>query len=134
MDTPQYTPKDIKCFWAKVNKDGSIPVHVPHLGQCWEWIKKINRGKSKNRQGVHYGKFRCDDRLIYSHRFSWEITNGKIPDGLWILHKCDNPSCVNPDHLFLGTANDNAKDRMKKHRHGKADWYGIRHHTKTKNG
>lgn len=51
-----------------------------------------------------------------AHRYSWMIANGPIPKGLWVLHKCDTPACINPDHLFLGTCRDNAKDCYRKGR------------------
>ena len=97
---------DQECrFWAKVAKteDG-----------CWNWIA------SKRHKG--YGAFcyhREDGTLVQgrAHRYSWEIHNGDIPDGMFVLHSCDNPACVNPDHLFLGTNQDNVDDMMRKGRH-----------------
>lgn len=82
---------------------------------CWVW-----QG-SKNRDG--YGLFMRDGRrrpgrrCERASRVSWELHRGPIPRGLWVLHKCDNPSCVNPDHLFLGTVQDNVADMMRKGRH-----------------
>ena len=99
---------DVARFWSRVDKDGPIPAHMPHLGQCWIWTWTKNRQK--------YGWFYVPGRNSYqSHRFSWEITNGP-PGELWVLHKCDNPSCVRPDHLFLGTVIDNTRDRDAKGR------------------
>jgi hypothetical protein len=86
-------------FWNKVNKKDK--------NKCWEW----QAGKSNR-----YGAFKINGRTIGAHIFSWEIHNGKIPDGLFVCHKCDNPGCVNPDHLFLGTNKDNCDDRDKKKR------------------
>lgn len=115
MDTPQYIPKDIARFWAKV-KFRIMP------DQCWEWAAS----KFKN----DYGKFRHSGKTLYTHRVSWELTNGAIPDGLCVLHECDNPACVNPSHLFLGTQLDNIRDRHNKKRD--VDWYGIRHGSNAK--
>lgn len=105
-----YTPKDIERFWSKVNKNGSIPEHMPHLGECWEW----NLSCYKNR-----GYFTCQHKYKFlSSRVSWEITNGEIPNNLFVLHKCDNSRCVRPDHLFLGTQKDNVDDMYAKGREG----------------
>jgi len=64
-----------------------------------------------------YGHFGISRGVAsYAHRFAWTLVHGPIPDGLFVLHRCDNPPCVNPDHLFLGTALDNAQDMIAKGR------------------
>ena len=64
-----------------------------------------------------YGRFRpTGEKVITAHRFAWKLWRGLIPDGLCVLHHCDTPSCVNPEHLFLGTVADNTNDMVKKGR------------------
>jgi len=94
-------------FWARVDVGGPA--------DCWEWTG------SKNHNG--YGQIRegaSGSRLLLAHRVSWEIENGLIQKGLCVLHRYDNPSCVNPAHLFLGTVADNNHDMIKKGRDIKA--------------
>lgn len=57
------------------------------------------------------------NRIYYAHRFGWTLANGEIPPGMCVLHRCDNPPCVNPTHLFLGDRRDNAIDMIAKGRH-----------------
>ena len=78
-----------------------------HINNCWEWIG------NKDKDG--YGRLSLN-KIIRAHRYSWELYFGKIPGDLIICHRCDNPPCVNPDHLFIGTHLDNARDREKKGR------------------
>jgi HNH endonuclease len=73
---------------------------------CWNWQGGIDDGG--------YGKFYYNSRPCFAHRVSWELHRGPIPTGLWVLHKCDNRQCVNPEHLFLGTAQDNHDDMVSK--------------------
>lgn len=82
---------------------------VGEKDECWNWKA------SKSTDG--YGMFRGSGRKVWgAHRVAWELQNGPIPEGLKILHKCDNPACVNHHHLFLGTAKTNAMDRDSKGR------------------
>ena len=85
-------------FWSKVKRGEN----------CWEWIGY------KNKTG--YGRFAIKGYAQQAHRISWIIKNGKIPKGLCVLHKCDNPPCVNPNHLFIGTYKDNTQDALLKGR------------------
>lgn len=79
-------------------------------GECWEWLG------GKDRHG--YGQFRTEKKQhkTMAHRFSYEIHIGPIPDGMKVCHSCDNPSCVNPDHLWVGTQADNVRDMIAKGR------------------
>lgn len=93
-----FGPKCMKRFWNKVRKTNN----------CWWWTG------SKDAKG--YGTFRYKEKTWRAHRVAWDMQNGPIPNGLCVLHKCDNPSCVKLDHLFLGTYRDNALDRESKNR------------------
>jgi hypothetical protein len=86
-------------FWLRVQKGRS----------CWEWTGV------RNPQG--YGVMRVGESNMQAHRVAWEVANGPIPVGLNALHRCDNPGCVRPDHLWLGTLADNNADMRAKGRH-----------------
>jgi hypothetical protein len=87
-------------FWAKVAKSDG----------CWEW--------QAVRSSQGYGAFRPtpESKQRSAHCYSWELAFGPIPDGLWVLHRCDNRVCVRPEHLFVGSASDNAQDAIAKGR------------------
>ena len=83
---------------------------VSKTPNCWIWKGAMRGGECE------YGNIRFGKKRKLAHRLSWEIYYGKIPKGKLILHKCDNPRCVNPKHLFMGTQLDNVKDRVRKNR------------------
>jgi hypothetical protein len=87
-----------EAFWASFERSGD----------CWVW-PYATRGKG-------YGAVSLNGVDGYAHRFAWTLTNGEIPAGLSVLHRCDNPPCGNPDHLFLGTLADNNRDMVSKGR------------------
>lgn len=81
---------------------------------CWAWT--ASRSKSRY---LEYGQFNDGTGMRGAHRVSYKLYVGQIPAGLQVLHRCDNPVCVNPDHLFLGTNDDNVKDKVAKGRASK---------------
>jgi hypothetical protein len=83
------------------------------INDCWLWKR------SKNKKG--YGMSGLKGKFIYAHRLSYLTFIGEISNNLFVLHNCDNPSCVNPKHLFLGTNQDNMKDRNNKNRQAKGE-------------
>jgi len=104
-----YKGRRMRCldhFWDRVDKSGD----------CWLWTG--NRFPA----GLGYGRF----IRWPAHRIAYELTHGSIPDGLCVLHSCDNPPCVRPDHLFLGTITDNNADRDAKGRLARGDDHWTR--------
>lgn len=93
-------------FWKKVDKDGP---RIPYVtGQCWMWYgTRVRNG---------YGIFKWAGKPGLAHRYSYWLHYATLPDDMNVCHRCDNPSCVNPSHLWLGTNRDNAKDRDMKQR------------------
>jgi hypothetical protein len=102
----------IEKFWTRV-------VRRPN-NECWEWIGSTYQGYGVVQEALgsrgHYKNHKA-------HRLSYMIAYGKIPDGAFVCHHCDNPSCTNPSHLFIGTARDNNDDMISKGRHvGTRNW------------
>lgn len=87
-------------FWRHVD--------VKHFDECWEWDGALFSNG--------YGSIRIGSRRGLTHRIAYELKFGPIPNGLYVLHSCDNPKCCNPNHLFLGTQLDNMHDMHKKKR------------------
>lgn len=108
MKEAKYTSEDVQRFLAKVDKSG----------QCWIWTAATFSDG--------YGAFQLSNpvRTVRAHRFSFVVYKTEFESDLQVLHHCDNPLCVRPDHLFLGTVVDNMKDRDSKRRqtHGTKQW------------
>jgi hypothetical protein len=98
-------------FWAKVDKNGPVPAHRPELGQCWMWTAATN----EHGYGVMRPEGKRTGPTIKAHRVSMTLA-GQDPKDRCVLHRCDNPPCVNPAHLMLGTMADNTQDMVAKHR------------------
>jgi HNH endonuclease len=93
-------------FWSKVDSSGGSDA-------CWPWTAALNV------QRGGYGQFRLglpEKKTIRSNRMAWLLSGGEIPEDVHVLHRCDNPACCNPAHLFLGTNADNIRDRVTKGR------------------
>lgn len=97
---PVFSPSVLARFWSKVDKGDGVG--------CWLWTASLNNGG--------YGQLSLCRRPCPAHRISYMIANGPIPDGLFVCHRCDVRRCVNPSHLFLGTAQDNIRDMVEKGR------------------
>lgn len=94
--------------------------YIDKTGDCWVWTRDTyNYGYGK----LSIGK----SKQIRAHRYMYEKTYGEIPKGMNVLHKCDNPKCVKPEHLFLGTQKDNVSDMMRKGRGGYRSFKGEEH-------
>lgn len=109
---PEFTEKEKSRFWDKVE--------VLEEDECWEWKA------GKNKKG--YGQIKICGKMYGAHRVAWFLKSGPIPRGLFVLHKCDNPPCENPKHLFLGTNKDNILDASKKGKIASGDRHGSKTH------
>ena len=90
-------------LWARVDKSGD----------CWVWTGPVSREQP-------YGRIKLSGRhgrYLQTHRISYELAFGPIPNDLWVLHHCDNPPCVRPDHLYVGTREDNTRDAHERGRY-----------------
>lgn len=106
----QYTTPDLHTrFWNKVALTADD-------NQCWLWLAGITKG---------YGHLKINGKHYYAHRIAWMLPNYQIPDNMEICHSCDNPKCVNPKHLFIGTHQENVDDM---HRKGRANQVNNENH------
>ncbi len=104
-------------FWKKIDKNGPIPEQCPELGPCWIWTAfkdEVGRGQIATSKG-----------LRHAHKVSWMLHGRTIPEGMCLLHRCDNTGCPNPDHLRLGTQLENIAEMVAKGRNP----FGERHWT-----
>lgn len=117
-------------FTAKIDRNGPVPTHQPHLGPCWLWT-----GTWRNKG---YGRIKIEGRPVFVHRIAWELAYGPIPFGLsrghhtHVCHHCDNPACVRPEHMFLGSIEVNTADKVAKGRQARGD--AITRNRSTANG
>lgn len=95
---PPITPSALHRFWSRIERGDD----------CWEW--------TGTREHYGHGCLKVGNYAWKAHRLSWTLHHGPVPDGAFVLHRCDNPPCVRPDHLFLGTQADNVRDMIEKGR------------------
>ncbi len=110
MDPTKRESRAVLRFFDKVGE--------PDSNGCWPWLA----GRRRGRQG--YGEFFYRGRGMPAHRWSYAYHIGPIPEGMWVLHHCDNQPCVNPAHLFVGDNNDNIADRQAKGRQARGEMQG----------
>lgn len=102
----QKEPNTLERFWQKIDST--------NLAGCWLWLGKTDKDG--------YGSFAATHKVTErAHRYSYSLFFGTIPESLCVCHTCDNPGCVRPDHLFLGTIQDNNNDKMKKNRQARGE-------------
>lgn len=105
-----YSEHALKRFRDKIN--------IPEVeNDCWEWISGVDKNG--------YGNFWANGKNVRAHRFAYQIFKGKIPKSLLVCHSCDNPGCVNPAHLKLGTNQDNMNDMVLRNRQAKGKDIGL---------
>jgi hypothetical protein len=102
--------------WSLADKMAHWTMPEPNSG-CFLWRGPVD--------GRGYGRTYMGGKTVKAHRAAWELVNGPIPVGMLVRHRCDNPSCVNPDHLLIGTDRDNSDDKVRRRRHS----FGERNHT-----
>lgn len=111
MGAPRLTRKEaIERFWNQVEKAAK--------NECWEWTGSLTTKGYGQYQSAALGEFTA-------HRTSYKLARGDIPSGKLVCHKCDNKKCVNPDHLFVGTVQDNSDDMVKKNRQSRGEEHGL---------
>jgi hypothetical protein len=104
-------------FWSKVNKNGPVPEHRPELGPCWVWTGSLHINPRSPQHS--YGSFQVDGRGVTATRYLLSVIDGiDLRDDQQVCHRCDNAVCVNRDHLFVGTRDDNMRDMAIKGRTG----------------
>lgn len=116
-------PKKVASLKRRLNKKVSI---ADNDNDCWEWMAKA-------RHSFGYGSIVSGRGFpLKAHRVTWWLVNGEIPNGMVVCHKCDNPACCNPYHLFLGTKKDNTQDMIKKKRNSNPPTHWGENHPNAK--